>query len=381
MHCKGNNLTMKQGMDGFMYPEKGDSRQCECGFVCPEISHVKKSDKPYPHLYALQIKNEGVLLESTSGGAFYCIADYVLQKGGYVCGVVYNDDLQAVHILTNNYDDLTYMHNSKYVKSDLKNVYREIKDKLESNFHVLFSGLPCEVGGLKSFLEKDYDKLITVDLVCTGVPSARMFSDFINSIELKKKIKIIDFKFRDKHKYGLSHTTVIRYIKAGKEKQKTIQNRDCVSYYVAFGKQNCFRDKCYNCSYNSSARVSDFTLGGFWSYSNTGGILNENSGVSLVLSNSDNAENIVKSLNHIAHIEQYDGHGELNSNYGLCHHTPNPNYRYELFDSLNRNGYIKTADKYFKAKGLIKRVASRMLPLPVKIFLTKYRRAIFNRFK
>ena len=321
----------------------------------------KRQIHDIPKVYAVQLIDKRQLIESTSGGMFTAVAGYVFDRRGVVFGAVYDENMQVKHTMAENMTELAPMRGSKYIQSDISECYFMIKKQLNEGRLVLFSGLPCQVAGVYAFLGKRYDNLITMDLICSGVPSQRLFDSYIKYIEKKNKIKILDYKFRDKHKYGLSHTVVITYKrKNGNIKTKTIKDRTTVSYYVAFGKQNCFMDTCYNCKYNSIRRISDMTVGGFWSIGKTESKLNEKEGVSLVLANTDKAIEIIKSLKGIALIEEHSIDIAVIGNNALVQQTDKNKKDDDLYNDLSAKGYKKTSARHFKRRNCLYKIAGKL---------------------
>lgn len=363
-YCPNKCLGINDTESGFkaIKVEGNDCSACE--FKCPQLFPPAKHT--LNKLYALQLKDEGELLESTSGGAFSALAQYVFNNKGVVYGAVYDGNMHVKHISAYNLDQIRPMHGSKYIQSEISHCYHEIKEHLENRKMVLFVGLPCQVAGVYAFLGKPYANLLTVDLICSGVPSQYLFDSYIKYIEDKFKIKVLDYKFRDKHKYGLSHTVVITYENRFKKtKCKTIRDRRLVSYYVAFGKENCFMKSCYRCKYNSMERISDFTLGGFWGIQEVETLLNEEKGVSLVLANTSKAQEVIEWCRNIANIEQHDFEIAAISNRALLQSTPEQFYEADLYKSLKTLGYKKTMKKYFKpiskAKSLLTYLKQKVL--------------------
>lgn len=171
--CPQKCITMVLNRDGFLYPEidKAHCIECSlCSIRCP-INAEHKADNVNPKVYAAILKDKDVLLQSSSGGAFSAIADYVIEKGGTVFGCAFNENFEAMHISVKSRQDLARFRGSKYVQSDTGNSFYQVKQELERGYYVLFIGTPCQVEGLKVYLNKKYDKLITVDLICHGVPS------------------------------------------------------------------------------------------------------------------------------------------------------------------------------------------------------------------
>lgn len=178
----------------------------------------------------------------------------IIEDGGYVCGVILDKGLNVEHLLTNNKNDIKAMKGSKYVQSNLKNCYANIKKMLELNKSVLFSGTPCQVAGLRLFLRKDYLNLFCVDIVCHGVPSPTFFKKHI----YKNYGTIDSLKFREKNKFEGSEYKFV--LKQKNHKTKEIYATDD-PYYSAFILGKSFRECCYNCEYTKLQRVGDITIG------------------------------------------------------------------------------------------------------------------------
>lgn len=355
--CKQSNISMIQKKNGF--PCAVANNDChQCTFKCPQNDTPQRN--PARYAYALQIKDTEYLMKSTSGGAFLSISKYVLDNNGCVYGAVYNDELEVVHKTALTIQDVLPMCGSKYVFSDFSKNLSDIKRRLERGDLVFVTGLPCQIAGIKALLGKNYENLLTADLICNGVPSNKLWKAFIKNVEKKKKIHITDFKFRDKHLYGVSHTTVIHYVKRQKKRTKTIKNRNEVSYYVAFGKQNCSNDYCYNCKYNTLDRVGDFTLGGFWAADDVKTNLKKYDGISLVLVNSDKAEDIINKIGEsICDIELHPIENAILHNPALVKHTDGIKND-DVFVSLDTSGYEETAKKYFPARKHIINIITSM---------------------
>ncbi|WP_374708501.1 Coenzyme F420 hydrogenase/dehydrogenase, beta subunit C-terminal domain [Bacteroides faecis] len=173
--------------EGFLYPAADENTCIECGLcevVCPVI-HVQPDVEKEQRAYLVQHKNEQVLRESTSGGAFTAIARWVLDRGGVVCGAGFSTDFEVVHQWANCYEDLRMFRNSKYVQSRIGNTYKEAKQFLMEGKCVLFSGTPCQLEGLFSFLRKPYENLVTVDVVCHACPSPLVYRKYLEAQKRK----------------------------------------------------------------------------------------------------------------------------------------------------------------------------------------------------
>lgn len=368
--CPKHNIKLIEGVDGFRY---ANCKECDenCGlFVCPQNKEIKKNRAI--QAYALQLKDEGELVQSTSGGAFVAISRFVLDRNGVVFGAVYKDKLKVCHRKAENIFGIIDMKGSKYVQSDITKVYKQVLLLLKDDRYVLFTGMPCQIAGIKSYLKKDYPKLITMDVVCSGVPSQKLFDKYIEHLEQKKHIEILDYKFRDKRKYGCSHTMVMTYQdKNGRIKEKTNKYRENISYYVAFGLENCFMPVCYHCQYNSLERVSDFTVGGFWNLKNTDIKLEEKKGVSLVLCTTSKSLEILSKVERYATAVQCDIQTAIIGNRALTEQTPEVGYRDDLYANLERFGYADTEKKYFKPVNKCLILIKKLFPNDLKAFIKR----------
>lgn len=371
--CKDKRIKMKDTISGFRIPMIEDGlEQCNnCNFVCPQL-YNNALQKPR-NILAIQLIDKLQLLKSTSGGMFYALAKYVIDQKGVVYGAVFDENMYLYHKDAHTLDEIVPMHGSKYVQSDIEFIFEGVENELRSNKSVLFTGLPCQIAGLKAYLQCDYKNLITMELICNGVPSRTLFSSYIKYEENKRNIKILDYKFRDKNKNGLSHTVVIKYKdNDNKIKYKTISDRRKVSYYVAFGKRNCFMDACYDCKYNRLERISDFTAGGFWSISRIVSNMSEREGVSLVLVNSEKGERIFNYIKCDINYQQTSIDIAVIGNPALYESTPISNKSKDLYNDLLNYGYKYTSNKYFKARKGIFLFAVNMIRRLQKLYKRKH---------
>lgn len=359
--CPKGAINMVEDKEGFKYPVI-DKEKCVNCKLCINRCHLNKKyeNKFKQKGYAIQIKEESVLEESSSGGAFSAIANYVLKNKGYICGCTLDKNKIVKHIMISNKKDLYKLRGSKYVASDLKDSYFKVKEKLEKDKIILFVGTPCQVAGLKSYLNKEYEKLITVDFICHGTPSQKMFSEYIRWKENKLNKKIDDYKFRCKDKeWGLNYK-----IKTNDSKEK-IGLGECEPYYRLFLNGENYREACYNCKYSNLDRVSDITLGDFWGIEKVCKFPNENKGVSAVLVNSKTGLNLLEKICSDIIVEEVRIEDILRMNKNLMESTYRPknrNKEYEdLFklynerDKFNLKSYIKSIVPY-SVKSKIKAV-------------------------
>ena len=196
--CNHNAITMEPDKLGFLYPKVNPDKCVDCS-LCEKVcsfnnDYNKSSNLHTPVTYAVRHKDIKEIEKSRSGAAFIAISDYVLENGGVVYGVGYTGHFRVVHKRAINKEQRDEFRGSKYVQSDLTNTFRQVKEDLKNNFFVLFSGTPCQTSGLISYIgEKLREKLFIVDIVCHGVPSPFIWSDYINYLEKKRILEFPKF--------------------------------------------------------------------------------------------------------------------------------------------------------------------------------------------
>lgn len=285
--CPTGAVKLKEDSNGFMTPTISSVNciHCDlCDNTCPVLSS-RQSENYEKKIYAV-CADESVRSKSSSGGAFTVLSEYILSNNGYICGASFSEDYMSVkHILVSKKEDLWHLRGSKYLQSTIGTVYSEIKKYLDENKWVLFSGCPCQVDGLKHFLKKDYEKLITIDIICHGVPSPKVFRKYIN--EIAKNKKIINIDFREKAYWGWGTASSVFY------EDGSIYRNDCFQdyYWRAFLGALSTRGACSSCVYaNPINRSGDLTIGDFWGIGELAPELNDNKGISLLMINNSKGE-------------------------------------------------------------------------------------------
>lgn len=258
--CPVSAINMLPNDKGFLAPVIDKGRCVDCGMcvqVCP-VHNFEKTENPNlpdPHKYAY-LASKDILSKSSSGGAFTVIARKILNQGGVVFGAAYNDAFEVEHIVIERYEDLDRIRGSKYVQSNQKDCYKKAEEYLWQGRVVLYSGTPCQIAGLKSYLRKDYKTLYTVDLLCHGVPSPKVYRDYLHAeYDVQNIDKIV---MRDGERWVTKFDMILKNgIKVSRIGGKSV-------YINGFLRDLYLRDSCYRCHFASLPRQGDITLGDFW---------------------------------------------------------------------------------------------------------------------
>lgn len=308
--CVRSAITMRYDDEGFLQPVVNSDICVDCGLCakrCPVKSPIEIPANKKRAAYALISYDDRKV--SSSGGAFSVFAKWILSQGGVVYGASIGSELKVRHIRIDNVRDLYKIRGSKYVQSEIGNVFKDVKEDLKKNIKVLFTGTGCQVAGLYSFLNnKRYENLLfTIDLVCHGVPSYLSFKSYLRKVEEYDSPNgqlgdIEAFRFRKFDSWD--YRPAIKFTKTNFKILELEKN----AYMAAFFKGMIFRESCYNCQYCNTDRVGTFTIADFWGIGRHGKPFAKNvsSGVSLVLDNYGLIPMLITDLSKMAYIEQRD---------------------------------------------------------------------------
>lgn len=385
--CSQKAISMKEDEYGFIYPYINYDKCVNCK-LCLSVCNYKKNNynQSLMETYAGVATNTNVL-ESTSGGIFSNIAKNVLNAGGYVCGASIDktdEQFEIYHKIINSNEDLIKLKGSKYVQSCCNQTFKKIKDLLLNNQVVLFCGTPCQVDGLYGYLRKNYKNLYTIDLICHGVPSAKLFNDYIKNYENKTKKKVLDFKFRDKHAgWKLYGKMVLKDLKNDIDTYYFEPEES--SYYQMFLNSETYRENCYSCKYASCRRPGNITIGDFWNIDlvhpdylvENGGLLDENKGISTIMINDSKGKELLELYGKdiILKESSYDNASKYNKQ--LRQPSVLTPKRDKALNILKNKGY-SSLEKWYQKRLLvvkIKRFIISLIPKPIK----KFRRLLLNK--
>lgn len=302
--CPKAAITFITDNEGFLYPEVDRKKCVGCGLceqVCPVIhaDELKRNDFEEPLRYAAENKNLEVVFDSTAGGLFSAFAEFMYKHGGYVGGVIFNDDLSASQFISNDRKDLQKLRSSKYVQSDARGFYRRVQELLKCGEKVLLCGTPCQMAAMCAYLGHDHENLLTVDFTCLGVNSPLVWKKYLDSFDERYQSPVVHAKSNSKE-YGWRNLTQKVILKDGRHIYET---KDICSYVKCYDAGLGFRPSCNGCKFRGPERVSDITLGNFWGAKNFSTGMEKNLGTSLVMINSrkgsDYFENIKPRVNSV----------------------------------------------------------------------------------
>lgn len=328
--CPRQCIRMEIDDEGFEYPvvNKELCVNCHlCEKVCPHINdgHVRRPTA----VYAIRHPNNRIQLQSSSGGAFSLIAEWIIQQEGVVFGAIFDDEWNVIHGYTETLDGLVLLRMSKYVQSRIDFSFKCAEKFLKEGRSVMFVGTPCQIHGLKLFLRKDYENLITVDFVCHGVPSPKVWRSYLNGVARRYNIESI--AFRDKR---LSWEKFCFALQFKDKKKEVCEDLRRNSFLRGFIHDIYLRPSCYNCKNKCFKSGSDFTLADFWGIKNIYPELYDKNGVSCLMVNSHKGMNIFSVLNVHAVKVEYDK--VLQYNHSIEYSVKQKSFRNLFFYMLNR---------------------------------------------
>ena len=286
--------------------------------------------------YILKHKDFKTRLLSRSGGFFTAISDYVLERNGSIYGVVLEEGVIAKHVRTTNPVDRDRMRGSKYIQSELGDCYKQVREDLSQGRIVLFTGTSCQIAGLNSYLESEYSDLITVDIICHGVPSPRVWRDYIQNLEEKYEQEIVGVDFRNKYKYGWAAHVETFVLKDGSKIDSKI-------FANLFYNHKILRPSCYKCPYKNLNRVSDFTVGDAWGVDQAIPEFNDDNGTSLVIVNTPKASTMFDELDMVE-VKSVDINDFLQT--PLLYPFHEPEDRKKFWKHYNRHSFQQVVNKH-----------------------------------
>ena len=291
--CPTGSISMKEDREGFLQPHI-DTKTCigchKCEKTCPILNPIEIPTDFETQAYAAINKDEDVRMRSSSGGMFHALAKWTIEQGGVVFGARFNDQWEVVHDYTETIEGIEPFMRSKYVQSRIGDTFKQAKQFLDQGRWVLYSGTPCQIGGLKAYLKKDYEKLLAVDLICHGVPSPGVWRAYLK--EAIKNDTLLDFNFRDKKDGWKEFQYVTTTTTTTTRREQQMAN----VFFRGFLKNIYLRESCYQCAFKTVHRSADITLADFWGVQDVYPQIDDNKGTSLVFCHSSIGLRVMQTL-------------------------------------------------------------------------------------
>ncbi len=349
--CPKKCIEMKPDEEGFLYPVVNTDQCVGCGAcdkVCPVQNTTVKTDSEKKS-YIARAREEEIVLTSSSGGLFTPIANYVLNQNGVICGATFDDDFDVVHKCldsSSRQDELKKYRGSKYVQSYMGDNYKLIREELINNKLVCFSGTPCQVAGLKKYLNKEYDNLLTVDLVCHGTPSPKVWTKYLEYQKNKHKASVEDISFRNKT-FGYHSGTMRISFDNGKNYYGSAR----VDFMLkAFFKGISSRPCCYTCAFKNTHHVSDLTIYDCWHpHDLVQGLIDDDKGYTNVIVQSTKGEELLRRLQDRLVIYEVDTQKAIQLDGVMINNSAKKHiHRDQFFNDIDALSIDELTDKYIK---------------------------------
>ena len=373
---------MREGIDGFVFPEVDESLCVGCD-LCKRVCGLQnknafQTEGPW---YAAAYRGDSS--RSASGGAFYALARSIVETGGVAFGAAYVSDEEGLgvrHVMARDVEGLAALQGSKYVQSDARACFPEVLHQLELGREVLFSGTPCQVAGLRGYLGRDWPRLLTVDIVCHGVPSERMLRAYLDSLAKRRGERVVDARFRCKRD-GWKDSLLLDVVYEGGDHEYLPVFES--PYYDLFFSLKTFRESCYSCPFAGPLRSGDLTIGDFWGVERSrpdalaDGRLDRERGVSCLLANNQRGREALGR--HGGGLELFEVTFEdiAKGNGQLCHPSELPDDRALYLEVFCDGGWeaVERLWRYrrrgVRYKSRAKRLAKKVLPAGVVAVLKR----------
>lgn len=369
--CPKKAISMQEDEYGFLYPQIDADLCVKCG-ACQRVCNFQyKEEINTPvQTFAACAKSDSIRKRSASGGAFASLANKTLAMNGIVFGAAFDESWKVCHTSIESEEKLHKLQGSKYVQSDVGTTYQQVKELLKEGRRVLYSGTPCQIAGLYGFLGKDNENLLTVDLICHGVPNQRILQDYLKSFGETEY-----FTFRDKSLgWGINGKVAVR---GSKKSRKLWQSASPYLYYFSQG--FIYRDSCYKCKYTCQHRPADITLGDYWGiekqhpeYLDKDGF-DTRKGISVMIANTKKGAEAIQSTTQFLYIKESTFEKAAAGNAQLVRPTQKKPQRQEILDLYSKQGWEAVAKRFDNNIGLRRysSIVKSLLPAKVKSLLKR----------
>ncbi len=360
--CPTQAISFAQNAHGFYYPDIDRNKCLQCG-VCKKKCPVLNAQAPCavsPVAYAAQNLNEQIRTSSSSGGIFTLLAEHVIRQGGIVVGCVLTQDCYAAeHKVITNLKEINALRGSKYIQSRVDIVFPAVKEALENGQLVLFSGTPCQVAGLHAYLTNtNIERLITIDIICHGVPSPVVWKKYVCYWESIKQSKVVSVQFRNKELGWRPYSLVLTFDNGEVYTAACTKDLYCKGYVADY----YLRDSCYDCRSKGEKRMSDITLGDFWGIQHVCVAMDDNQGTSLALLNTEKGKALFRIIQDGAVWQQVEFSDAIRNNPSYHRSSTKKNIQRSFLKRLHKKSIIKLLETYCSAK-LIYRIIRKLITI------------------
>lgn len=355
--CPKQCITMKTDNEGFWYPNIDNNKCINCNLcekVCPIINPVKRNDSK-KIAYAGMNKDEQIRIKSSSGGIFSILAEYIIKNSGVVYGAGFDEDFNIKHKRILYSTDLDLLRGSKYVQSSIGDIYKQVKDDLESNKLVLFTGTPCQVEALRSYLKKEYVNLMTMDFICHGVPSPLVWKRYLEEMKKSKQENIKNIYFRNKD-IGWKIFS-LKIIFDEKIYSNTLNND---LFMKGFLRDVYLRPSCYNCKFKKINRIGDITVADFWGIENILPKMDDDKGISLTVIHSEKGKQLFDKLSEKMILNEVNLNEAIKYNPSMIKSVKYNEKRNSFFVELNSGKELTDLIRKYTKISFEKRVKNKI---------------------
>lgn len=352
--CPKHCITMVEDDEGFLYPHVNLDECINC-HLCEKVCPCLNQEMPKEPItcYAAKNKDEKIRALSSSGGIFTAIAEKVIDEGGVVFGAQFDESWLVKHSYAESYNDLAAFRGSKYIQSTIEDNFKKAEDFLKKGRNVLFSGTPCQISGLKHFLNKEFENLLTIEVVCHGVPSPKIWREYLRSLKLKN-IGLISLKDKSSGWRGYSIT-----IKDNTGKKLFSERASENKYMIAFSRNLTLRPACFSCPAKDGKSRADITLADYWGIEHIMPQMDDNKGTSFICVNTEKASTFVESLN--MQIEQVDYINSIRYNSCIFQSTNEPADREQFWNDYRKTGIDALLSLKQQKYNIFKRIIKRII--------------------
>lgn len=358
--CPKKAISFKEDSDGFKFPVIDKDKCIDCGLCkkkCPVLN--TKDNDSINDCYVGFNYDDNEKLKSSSGAIFSLLADYVLDNNGIVIGAAFDKDNKLKHVAVESKKDLDKLKGSKYLQSDLNNIFTYIKENIKDR-KILFVGTPCQVAGVKAIINNK--NLLCVDLICHGVPSPKLFDKYIKELESKNNDSLLNYNFRDKS------TGWDTYSNTASFKNNNISELSKNNKYMnLFLSDVALRESCYNCNFKVGNKYSDITLGDFWGVQNYYPEMYNKKGVSAIIINTELGKEAFNSIKNNIEYKSCKLDEIIAGNPSLKFSGKIPKNREQFFLELDSKSIDYLCSKYKKKSSLIRRMLGKVKRIVKKL--------------